>query len=100
MKKKTPYLDFYKECMKTGEITNRNSDWKECGLCYSPVGGELLKEFKPLKDEEYGGGEYNHAFWGSGLPFTSKKNRRLCERGFTPLRQTIVLFMAAMEGEL
>ena len=95
-------LDFYNECMKTGELPEK-------GLCGCALEGlisnDLLNLFKPTTEEEIKLHEENtsYIFWGYGLFYTDEDD---CQQyynvrySFTPLRQTIVLFMAAMNNEL
>lgn len=94
-KKKTPgkHLQFYMDCMKNGSIP-------DFGLCNSLKSG-LLDLFIPTKENEsmLRREGVSVLFWGAGMP---SDNRYDYERwySFTPLRQTIVLFMAAISGEL
>lgn len=95
MKKKTPYLDFYYKCVKDGNIMPVR------GLC--EVFGKWFeapykwKYYHPLFElmfpEPYNGG--STPYWGSESEFREDDEYKL-----TPLRQNIVLFMAAMNGEL
>ena len=88
MKKK--YLSFYKKCIKTGRMPH-------LGLCSNFLGDERLDLFEPttkdLKSLRKEG--LSILYWGAGLPPYPGSGT-----SFTPLRQTIVLFMAAMNGEL
>ena len=88
--KNTPYLDFYYHCMKTGLMPT----W---GLCNKFKHCELFK----LIDPEVG---HNITYWGFELPWPKKAaNPNYMDEvrfSFTPLRQTIVLFLAAMNNEL
>lgn len=100
MKKKTPFLDFYKERMRSGKLLNP-------GLCNS-VDDETdtLILFYPTtqdanmfaKELGYYVTDFKYVFWGSGLHIQSSLDRKSYD--FTPLRQTIVLFCAAINGEL
>lgn len=95
MKKETPFLDFYKECMETGKLPDE-------GLCYSFNAIDrannlgLFYELHP----EYGSSWY----WAYGEDYVWRGLTRAEEDvimyTFTPLRQTIVLFCAAINGEL
>jgi hypothetical protein len=94
MKKK--YLPLYEEWIKTGKIeddVDRLTGWG--GLCNTVLGNEenkdMLKLFEPLNGEHSGTN-----FWAADLPH-GDSNRVY---GFTPMRQTIVLFLAAINGEL
>lgn len=94
MRKKKQHLDFYKSCIEN------NYQMPCAGLCHCAYRGEYIsieifaKYLKPTKEEllqidkEYA----NSYFWASG-------NLSSCRYQFTPLRQTIVLFMAAIAGE-
>jgi hypothetical protein len=99
-KKETPFLDFYKECVKSGRM-NCKSPQEACwhrftGLCGTRLNMDLIQEFKPT------GAECIEVYWG----FSGEKvNRNLTtaediQYAFTPLRQTIVLFCACLNGEL
>lgn len=91
-KKPGKYLKFYYKCMESGLLPNRN------GLCYEPILNQHLGFFKPdyeevdcLREEGYG-----VSYWGFG----PKDSYLDIVHSFSPLRQTIVLFMAAMNNEL
>ena len=102
-KKKTPHLDFYNTCMKNKErmintFFSRNGYYG--GLCnaanWKKINGKMLKRyFKPTYEEscQLSREGKSSVFWGSGSG---------CEKIgiFTPLRQTIVLLMAAINEEL
>lgn len=81
------YLTFYRECMKTGVLPNT-------GLCFCipSYDGSFLDLMSPLRDE------WSFFYWGSGLSVDDGYQKRAYE--FTELRQTIVLFCAAMNNEL
>jgi hypothetical protein len=91
------HIEFYEACMKTGKTPNS-------GLCnctgpgWGGLNEELLKLFEPNKQEkrqlEYSGMSY--VYWASGV----KIDHPDAYWTFTSLRQTIVLLMAAMSGEL
>jgi hypothetical protein len=95
MKKKYRYLPLYEEWMEKGSIPGK-------GLCGSldKEGRELLKNFVPtdedanvLMEDDWGSW-----YWGSGLKYSDDVIEQ--RYSFTPLRQTIVLLMAAMNNEL
>lgn len=105
MKKDRKYLDFYESCMKTGQLPG-------CGLCETFTDyiedeegwiddepDEIFELFTPTIDDIdrlYDEG-LCYLYWASGLSERYTKKRY---HEFTPLRQTIVLFMAAINGEL
>lgn len=83
-KKKGKHLQFYIDCI-SDEIM------PQVGLCSCAfvglIDGKLLLLFKPEDASIFD-------FWASGIP------HRAFHFKFTELRQTIVLFMAAIAGEL
>ena len=89
------YLEYYKKVMKTGKLLREDPN----GLC-----GEGFREavdvFRPDAVER---GDLS-AYWASGVTerefCDSLSARRVAMEDFTPMRQNIVLFLAAMEGEL
>lgn len=85
---KKKYLGYHRRFMKEG-ILNHNDPlcYKEVGLCKALEGDELLKLFTP----DYS--PYGHSWWGSDAQGHMRGQ-------YTPLRQTIVLFLAAMNNEL
>jgi hypothetical protein len=88
MKKKVKYLPMYYAWIKTGMLPS------ECGLCFEFGKWNKFSQqwnfdslFELLHPEPYRGGLSDHwAGASSGM--------------FNPLRQNIVLLMAAMNGEL
>lgn len=91
------HLDFYYHCMASGEMPFE-------GLCICAMNGiidpDLLYLFKPSDTDilELQNSEKCTIMWGSDLhKFDASKK---CFSGFGPLRQTIVLFMAAINNEL
>lgn len=96
MNKKTPLLDMYKEWLEAGKLP-------EEGLCKcikSKAHEELLDLFNPSFNErvELAQVGFSSMFWGSGL-MVSDDHFQIWY-SFTPMRQTILLFMAAMNNEL
>jgi hypothetical protein len=100
--KKKMYLPLYEEWMKTGKLP-------AYGLCYSfgdidgnkyyQIQHELLSIFEPQEFEEYPYIKEDYVwrcFWAAD----GETNGRNHMSEFTPLRQNIVLFMAAMNNEL
>lgn len=98
-KKKTKYLELYYEWMEKGEVIETPHTYTYGGLCSTELfnSKDFWDLFKPEDTERVG--VHQHAYWAAGVRFKTAKNRK-CTHGFTPLRQTIVLFLAAMNGEL
>ncbi len=92
-KKETPYLDLYIECMETGKLLGPSS-----GLCGSiPNKQEFLNLFEPNWEEI---AKYNLYFghWAVSANEDLSPTDRYYK--FTTFRQTLVLFMAAINDEL
>lgn len=91
MKKKPYYLKKYKEWMKSRRLP-------EAGLCNNLYRDKMLRLFIPYYREKQRlkRDGYCEIFWAAGVPTDSDGEFR----GFTTLRQTIVLFLAAMNNEL
>lgn len=101
MNKNKKHLAFYTKCMETGKMPMP-------GLCYvvddkryrldGEISAELLTIMSPTAPDllrlRHDG--LSTSFWASGFPNGHQEN--MCY--FTPLRQTVVLFMAAMNNEL
>lgn len=90
-------INNYKKWMETGEIP-------EWGLCFSLKDTDYyqsLKLFKPTTEDfkELRKNKHTTSFWGSEME-ASIFNYWQIYYGFTPLRQTIVLFICAMHDEL
>jgi hypothetical protein len=81
------YLKFYEDCMQTGVIPDN-------GLCNS-LKRDKISLFEPEEVSEL----FPNNYWGYGESTKDKRARRVATE-FTTLRQTITLFVAAMEGEL
>ena len=105
---KKKHLQFYYDCMATGRLPFLNGSFSlKGGLCQAAecflIDGELLDLFQPSIDEVSKLENLHMAagFWGSEMTIEEVfKNPDDCYYAFTPLRQTVVLFMAAMNGEL
>ena len=97
------YLNIYYKCMKTGKLPEKYEGYPCSGLCevfntyLGYANGDRKDwEFKEDKHDPYFFIMYNpskrtkvnNSYWGGK------------EGEFTPLRQNIILFMAAMSGEL
>lgn len=90
------HLKFYEECMKAGVLPH-------CGLCHCAAIGlidhETLERFEPTyEDVKEAGNNMDSVYWASDMDYDKHDFLRM--RSFTELRQTIVLFMAAIKGEL
>lgn len=88
------YLPLYYKWMNTGQLPSY-------GLCHSFGDSmhEQLSLFEPQDSEEYPYMKEDYiwrCFWAAD----GETNGRNKMSEFTPLRQTIVLFLAAMNGEL
>lgn len=99
MKKNKKYLELYYKWIKQGHIDPSTYNFN--GLCDLFKKDRLFKLFIPtLKEKE----EYNcTAYWGCDLTerdYIYSSDRSIFYSGFTETRQNIVLFMAAMNGEL
>lgn len=97
------HLDFYFDCMNSGILPTT-------GLCHCAeksqyIDAELFELFKPTE------GDYEalckegvvlrdcgEGYWAAGAKMDDIRSNRAY--GFTPLRQTIILFMAAINNEL
>lgn len=91
--KKKKYLPLYFEWTKHGRIFNRIDANTDGGLCSTEIGNKnhLLELFN--------GREFcHHSYWG--YEYELNGDLFAAAYGFTPLRQNIVLFMAAMNNEL
>ncbi len=94
---KTPHINFYNNCIKRGVMPTS-------GLCTSADHGyidyKLLSLFKPTLRELRNSGHHLDdgnvatSFWGSEVRYDNNMYV------FTEFRQTIILFMAAMNDEL
>jgi len=94
-KKEGKYLKFYKECMETGKLPI-HEDGDYGGLCFCLDKDENFTLLKPINDGGY------WAYDGSNIyeEDLDRKTAPIVKQKFTTLRQTIVLFMAAMNNEL
>lgn len=85
--KRGKYLKFHFECLKNGGIPQK-------GLCFCGM-GELFELMHPIVEdiEELKRHDLPCTWWArGGWEYTISE--------YTPLRQNIVLLMAAMNGEL
>lgn len=93
------YLEFYKKCMETGRIPY-------AGLCNCIPSEEDKLIIKPTRDDLYEVERegYSTIFWGSGVINTIESDPQLKveeeSQGFTPLRQNLVLLLAAEKNQL
>lgn len=83
------YLKMYREWMEAGKMPNS-------GLCFYFQHDELFGLFVPssLEEIELTTEKLPVLFWGA------ETYKELAQFGFGPRRQTIVLFLAAMNNEL
>ena len=82
------YLEFYRRCLKNKKLPNRGL----CGCISDP-----LLDFFSEAHPDFGRSWY----WGyDGNHYSEKGTGDEVHFAFTPLRQNIVLFMAAMNNEL
>lgn len=92
MKKNKRFIDCYMEWIKTGKLPKR-------GLCYSlPLSLSANKSFSLISPtiQEC----INNSKEGGGIVLWGISNYAIeSSNDFTPLRQTIVLLCAVMEGE-
>lgn len=98
-KKKTgKHLQFYMDCMKRGVMPSSGLciNTEDCG---GPLSEELLHLFIPTDEELIALAKkgYSASYWGSGM---ITNDYDILYDAFSQLRQTIVLFMAAISGEL
>lgn len=94
------YLDFYKKCIRTGRTKDDPTTYTYGGLCSIVIGYDVQMFFSPtagdLRTLSQEG--YDPNYWASGMsPEDCLKDG--VEFQFTPLRQNIVLFLAAIHGE-
>jgi hypothetical protein len=93
------HLDFYKKCVKDGNRMPYHYGHYNgglCGIAYNSdlIDKELLELFRPIGADVLKYETAQSGFWGYGkIGFNYATE-------FTALRQTIVLFMAAMNNEL
>lgn len=93
---KRKHLNFY--------LRYINGDWMSpSGLCtarkYGWFSKELFKRISPEEDISDSANMYD-IYWGYGKSTTLGVSYYEIAHEFTPLRQNLVLFMAAMAGEL
>lgn len=102
MKTETPFLDFYKQCIKTGRLPKSLNEFGSNGLCQHLGKDEIFDLF----NEHVG-------YWGySGIPgmssitknngsaYRTDAERDKIRNEFTSMRQTVILFCAAINNEL
>ena len=106
MKKQQKHLDFYNQCMETGYLPLVDFG-KLTGLCgcadRKQISKKKLALFEPTiaDDSELCRGNFSTGWWGYDVKYSDTRfNIKDRESKFTPLRQTIILFIAAMNGEL
>ena len=102
MSNKTKLIKLYNQSLATGELP-------EWGLCLALLDLKITSNnidlFEPSEKEQklLKAKNYSVGFWGSGLKFRKKggvinaTHDMRIYKGFTPLRQTILGFLIAME---
>lgn len=91
------HIDFYNKYIQTGMLPDQ-------GLCCCALSGiidrQLLKIMEPTDNDykDLRAEEISTVYWACGLPANLDDHEK--KWPFTPLRQTVILFMAAMNGEL
>lgn len=83
------YLDKYYQWMESGKIDDN-------GLC-NALGKRSVNKFKPKRIMKINFVDSDVTYWAYG---GESKSIRKIATDFTPLRQNIVLFLAAQNGEL
>lgn len=93
------HLEFYKQCIETGSLPGAAPN----GLCHyavfeKEISTELFNFFRPTDSDclQLRIEGKCLSYWASDLPVDSPGEASY----FSPLRQNIVLFMAAMNNEL
>jgi hypothetical protein len=87
------HIDFYNKCMVDGRMPAYYDTPSQGGLCSMSEKGIIDKRLLNLFDDNFSPFQY----WGDGREDTLLADGAYL---FTSLRQTIVLFMAAMNNEL
>jgi hypothetical protein len=87
---KKKYLKFYQECLDSGRMP-------DAGLCIC-LGKRKMEIFQPIgREVNYYDGVLTGLYWASDVNPGDSFARHY---GFSPTRQNIVLFLAAMNNEL
>lgn len=93
---KKKHLTLYLKFLKTGELENHPKARTNGGLCSIGINTkELIELFRP--------DSYGNCYWAYGEKWTKKDEEsrmKVLSHEFTPLRQNILLLMAAMNNEL
>lgn len=89
---KKKYLKFYNECMKSGHIPFKSSAGNVNGLCGN-FGDKVMDIFRPTGKDCITYNVCPGGYWAR-----DEWERQAID--FGPTRQNIVLFLAAMNGEL
>jgi hypothetical protein len=99
------YLAFYEQCMEAGRIPKEGFDSIWGGMCaISLFKTDEFKLFIPQTFDELGPYQANNkphgGYWGYDGYETNEADMYQRAFTFSPLRQNIVLFLAAMNNEL
>jgi len=96
------YLELYKKWAKTGEIEdnpNKSERDGNGGLCNTVIGHKIMIEY-------FGDGRnknnVNCVYWGAEIPNEpyNNNNNNKAKYTFNPLRQNMVLLLAAIHNQL
>lgn len=104
--KNKKHLLFYMQCMQTGYLPNKSMECQTglCGAAQSfQIDKDLLDLFEPTQQDfkQLIGENESNGWWGYEVPCSEESYNATDEKfAFTTLRQTIVLFMAAINDEL
>jgi len=89
------YIDIYNKFVLSGKLENHPTSCLNGGVC-GALPRTKLREFCELFKPDY----YDHAYWGYPYKFPERGSQDKAVYGFNPLRQNMILLMAAMNNEL
>jgi hypothetical protein len=95
------HLEFYNNCMETGNLQISDGSGLCCAAKEGLISNELLDIFTPTHEDEdeLDIEGLSVGWWASGVnrhDYNVDDEKRM---GFTPLRQTVVAFMAVIKIE-